>query len=66
MIKLHIEGMTCGGCVKSIENAVGANKSVKSVQVNLQDKTAVIEGTATVEELKEQIENLGFDVTVPS
>lgn len=64
MVKLQIEGMTCGGCASSIEKAVKTNKNVKSVQVNLQEKTAIIEGSVNPQELIEQIENLGFEAKV--
>ena len=43
-IKLGIDGMTCGGCVLSVEKALGRVAGVKKVSVSLEKKEAVVEG----------------------
>lgn len=64
-ITLNIEGMTCGGCVKSVTNALNQVAGVQSVDVSLDDKNAKIsfDDSQTQERnLKEAIEDAGFDV----
>lgn len=65
-VTLNIEGMTCGGCAKSIarilENAGGVSKA----EVSLESRNAVIEFDAAqtnVETLIEAIEEGGFDAS---
>lgn len=43
-VKLLIEGMMCGMCVKHVENALGGVSGVKSVDVSLENKCAVVTG----------------------
>ncbi len=64
MLKVQIEGMTCGGCARSIENALKKNSSVKAVQVNLEGKYATVEGAVNPQEIVNQIINLGFGANV--
>ena len=61
---LKVEGMSCGGCEKRIENAVGDIKNVKKVEANHEDGTVKIESKKELdmEEVKEKIENLGYTV----
>lgn len=64
-ITLNIDGMTCGGCVKSISNAFNQVTGVSQANVNLEQKNAIIsfDDTQTNESaLKEAIEDAGFDV----
>lgn len=62
MIKILIDGMSCGHCVKHATEALEELKGVSEVKVDLESKTAIIEGTATDEEIKEAIEDVGYDV----
>ena len=39
-----IDGMTCGGCVASVESALGRLPGVKKVRARLETKDAVVEG----------------------
>ena len=43
---LTIEGMSCGHCVMHVKTALQDVAGVKSVDVNLQKKSAVVEGEA--------------------
>ncbi len=43
-VKLGVDGMTCGGCVLSVEKALGRVPGVKKVTVSLEKKEAVVEG----------------------
>jgi len=65
-ITLHVQGMSCGHCVNSVEGSVGKVNGVKSVKVNLDDGTVVIEfdsNTVSLEEIKSEIEDQGYDVS---
>ncbi|WP_420455008.1 heavy-metal-associated domain-containing protein [Rubrivirga sp.] len=59
---LQIEGMTCGGCVTSVETALGgvSGAIVESVEIG----RAVVDAgpEATRERLVEAVEAAGFDV----
>lgn len=61
---LHVEGMSCGHCVKAVSGAVSAVDGVTGVQVDLATKTAMVEHGAqvTFDALKAAIEEQGYDV----
>ncbi|MDP2312160.1 MAG: heavy metal-associated domain-containing protein [Pseudomonadota bacterium] len=61
--KLGIDGMSCGGCVISVEKALGRVPGVKRVEVSLEKKEAVVEGDGLErEQLAEAITDAGYDV----
>lgn len=62
--KLLIEGMSCGHCVMHVKNALMELEGVANVEVNLDDKSALVELSSPVEDsaLKEAIEDAGYDV----
>lgn len=62
MKKIFIEGMSCGHCVKHVTEALEELNTVSKVEVSLENKTALVEGSATEEELKAAIEDYGYDV----
>ncbi|MCR4964763.1 MAG: permease [Bacteroidales bacterium] len=57
-----VEGMHCNHCKASVENAVKQLKGVTDVQVNLEQKSVTVEGTASAEKIKEAIVKSGFEV----
>ena len=59
---LKIDGMTCGGCVASIERAFAQEAAVASLRISLDSGEAVFRTSLDPEQLKERIEALGFDV----
>jgi copper chaperone CopZ len=63
-ISLKVEGMKCGGCENRVKNAVGAVDGVKSVDASYKDKivNVVAEDSASVDEVKEVIADLGFEI----
>ncbi len=64
---LHVEGMSCGHCVKAVSGAVSALPGVKAVQVDLQTKTATVEhdpALVNVVKIREAIEGQGYDVVM--
>lgn len=62
MKKVVIEGMSCAHCVKHVKDALLEVNGVSSVEVDLGSKTATIEGEVSDLEIKEAIEDAGYDV----
>lgn len=65
---IHIEGMTCNSCVQSIEGMISQRKGVSSAKVSLAEHQGVFEYdplVTTPEELREAIEDMGFDAFLP-
>jgi len=60
MIKLHIEGMTCGHCAKHVTEALQAVKGVESAEVDLQAKEATVAGQADLQALISAVEAEGY------
>ena len=61
--KINIEGMSCNHCVMHVKNALSEVEGVKSVDVNLQGKYALVEGDNTSNEaLKAAVEDAGYEV----
>ncbi|MBM7634391.1 copper ion binding protein [Geomicrobium sediminis] len=64
-IQLNVTGMSCGHCVSSIKGGVGTQAGVVEVDVDLSNGTVEIKfDSSKVQEieLKEMIEELGYDV----
>jgi len=62
-IQLHVEGMSCGNCVKSIETNLQALNGVGAVSVSLENKQVTIQADDQLKPaIIETIESLGFDV----
>jgi copper chaperone len=64
-VELRVEGMTCGGCVKSIQNALTAKDGVSTATANLEAGTVAIEfdpGVIQQAILKKTIVDAGFEV----
>jgi len=61
--QISIEGMSCGHCVKHVENALSEVSGVIKVDVNLKDKYAIVELENDVEDtiLKEAVEEAGYE-----
>lgn len=60
--KIMIEGMSCGHCVKHVQEALEGLNDVSSVEVNLAEKYAVVETTVEDSQLQEVIDDAGYDV----
>lgn len=62
-LTLGIEGMSCGGCVASVERALGRVDGVRKVRVSLEKKEAVVEGERLdPTRLRAAVEDAGYDV----
>ena len=64
-IRLNIEGMHCGGCVKSVTRVLTELDGVQSAVVQLEGKANITfdENRVNVAQLIEVIEDAGFDAT---
>ncbi len=62
---LQVTGMSCGHCVKAVEDNVGALAGVDEVTVNLEAGTVDVSfanSTVTLKTITETIEEQGYDV----
>lgn len=62
--KIIIEGMSCNHCVARVEKALMEVEGVKSVKVDLKEKTAVVDLSHDVDDsmLKAAVDDAGYDV----
>jgi len=63
-VTLQVQGMTCGHCVKSVENSVGAMNGVERVLVELSNGTVAVEynNDVDVQKITDTIEEQGYTV----
>ena len=62
-ITIRVQGMTCGGCATSVENALKSTDGVEKASVNFKSGKAVItynDQKVTISRLREVINNTGF------
>lgn len=59
-VVLSITGMSCAGCVRSVETALSAVPDVESATVNFADQTAVVKGHAGTGVLIAAVEKAGY------
>jgi len=62
MYEIKVTGMTCGGCVKSITNALKAFDSKADVDVDLGSQIIKIESEKSQDEITSTIEDAGYTV----
>lgn len=62
--RVYIEGMSCGHCVKHVEEALKELKGVVKASVNLEKKYALIESNDTVSDdvIKSAVDDAGYEV----
>lgn len=58
--KLSLKGLSCSSCVNTIESALKQVPNVKTAQVNFAEKTAMITGNVSSNELIASIEAVGY------
>ncbi|WP_170007464.1 copper chaperone CopZ [Bacillus fonticola] len=64
-VTLHVEGMSCGHCVKSIEGSVGELTGVQNVAVDLENGKVSVQfdsASVSLNKIKETIDDQGYDV----
>jgi len=60
-IQLSIGGMSCAGCVNTVETALNNVPGVTQANVNFAEHTAMIEGTARAETLIKAVVDAGYE-----
>jgi len=60
-LHLSISGMSCAGCVLSVENALNHVSGVEAACVNFAEHTASITGTATADDLVQAVRDAGYN-----
>ncbi|WP_455366288.1 heavy metal translocating P-type ATPase [Kaarinaea lacus] len=60
-IRLSISGMSCAGCVASVENALNNVAGVSSATVNFAEHTATVEGNVSPDELVNAVVASGYE-----
>ena len=60
--KIIIKGMSCSHCVNHVREALSELKDSQKVEVNLEQKYAIVETSSNDEEIKEKTEDQGYDV----
>jgi len=63
---IKVDGMSCGGCVKSVNGVLTALPGVGKVEVSLEKGEAAVEFDVALvsrEQLTAAIEDAGFDAT---
>ncbi|MCX7272348.1 MAG: heavy-metal-associated domain-containing protein [Burkholderiales bacterium] len=63
MIRFHVEGMTCGHCVKAVTQAIRAIDADATVSVSLPDKRVDVASTASAALLCAAIVEAGYDAS---
>nr|WP_299243837.1 heavy metal translocating P-type ATPase [uncultured Halomonas sp.] len=58
--RLAISGMTCAGCVNTVQKALKATPGVTHAQVNFGNHTAEVSGDASLERLIKAVEDVGY------
>jgi copper chaperone CopZ len=62
-ITLGVDGMTCSGCVRSVEKAIERVPGVTAVKVSLEKKEAHVSGTnLNPDVLRAVVEDAGYEV----
>ncbi|WP_049981502.1 heavy-metal-associated domain-containing protein [Halolamina rubra] len=59
---LSVEGMACGGCEETVEDAVGALDGVETVAADNTTDTVEIEGDVDTDAVADAIEDAGYTV----
>jgi copper chaperone len=62
MLKLKVAGMSCGGCAKSVTQAVAAAAPGAKVSVDLKSGEVAIDGAVSKQVVVAAIEDAGYDV----
>lgn len=62
--ELNITGMSCGHCVSAVEKALKGVPGVQDVQVTLQPGKAVVEGSASQQDMIAAVVEEGYKAEV--
>lgn len=62
MYEFKVTGMTCGGCVKSVSNALKEFDPTSEVNVDLKEQKVKVKSGKSIDEIKATIEEAGYSV----
>ena len=57
-----IEGVKCGGCVAAVKERLSKLDNVDNIEINIQEKTVVVEGKVSEEDLQAALEETNFKI----
>ena len=57
-----IEGVKCGGCVAAVKEKLSKLDNVDNVEINIQEKTIVVEGDVSKEDLQAVLVETNFKI----
>ena len=57
-----IEGVKCGGCVATVKEKLSKLDNVDNIEINIQEKTIEVEGTASKEELQAALSDTNYKI----
>ena len=60
--KYSIEGVKCGGCVAAVKERLSKLDNVDNIEVNIQEKTVVVEGEVSKEDLRAALEGTNYKI----
>ena len=58
----NIEGVKCSGCVTTVKERLSKLDNVDNIEVNIQEKTVVVEGEVSKEDLQAALEGTNFKI----
>lgn len=63
-MEFNVNGMTCGGCVRTVSNAVRNVDPDASVEVDLASKRVSVQSKADAASVEAAIANAGYEVSL--
>lgn len=57
-----IEGVKCGGCVAAVKERLSKLDNVDNIEINIQEKTVVVEGKVSKEDLQAALAGTNFKI----
>ena len=58
---LHVENMTCGGCVRAVTKTITQLDDKAAIEADPESRTVILETTATGADVIRALEGAGFD-----
>ena len=58
----NIEGVKCSGCVATVKEKLSKLDNVDNIEINIQEKTIEVEGTASKEELQAALVDTNYKI----
>ncbi|NIC00507.1 heavy metal-associated domain-containing protein [Halobacterium sp. R2-5] len=60
---ITVEGMSCGGCEETVEDALEGVEGVESASADREDSAATVEGDAETDALVAAVEDAGYEAS---